>query len=228
MHETRDALMSTRSQQEAMLVLADAIDNLLSRVADLELTPVPAATEWADGWVQTARPSELQDRVDLGETAKLLDLQAKLRDARDSEDGRALEAQIRLLKEQGASLVDATPQGRQEQVTVTDTEILIETPSPSVERAAARAKWAEGKELHTFFPMWKDDAEGFVRVYVKGGPLWMYHGDRDAILQMPYEWRRDLVEDIMHDSPATAQEVGRDILKVQTEQQRDYVESLGA
>ncbi len=60
----------------------------------------------------------------------------------------------------------------------------------------------------------------------------MYHSDRNAVMQMPYEWRRDMVEDIVHDSPAVAQEVGRDILKATTEQAQeralDLAGELGA
>jgi hypothetical protein len=56
------------------------------------------------------------------------------------------------------------------------------------------------------------NAVEFNLAYAKGGPMWLYLGDRDAIMAMPPEYRHRMVQDIEQDSPAQAQEVARDLL----------------
>jgi hypothetical protein len=207
---------AARNPSEALLVLARYVDKLEAR-----LNEQPADDGWGS-WDDQAT------HVATHKAFTIEGLKEKLAATHDPEDRRALEAQLRLAEETGASAADVVPEGQREQVTVSDSEILVELPAATPEVAHARRQWAETHDAHTFFKAFEKDKPGFVDAYVKGGPLWIYHSDRDAVMQMPFEWRRDLVADIGHHSPATAHEVGRDLLKATTEQQRDFVEALDA
>lgn len=50
-------------------------------------------------------------------------------------------------------------------------------------------------------------------VYAKGGPMWLYTGNREIFMSYPINVRQAMVADIEEDDPETAQEVGRDVLK---------------
>jgi hypothetical protein len=67
------------------------------------------------------------------------------------------------------------------------------------------------RKLNEFVPPLT--AEQAADAYAKGGPMWLYIGNRDAIFQMPEAWRSDMIDDIAVDSPAQAREVARDIFK---------------
>jgi hypothetical protein len=66
--------------------------------------------------------------------------------------------------------------------------------------------------------------EGMAVAYVKGGPLWLYHGGsegRDYILGLPEHMRREMVADLVANaSQQDAEEFARDVLKVPTDQQQ--------
>jgi hypothetical protein len=218
---------AARNPSEALLVLARYVDKLEAR-----LNEQPADDGWGSwdvsGGFAVVASADVTLRSAMDDNFTRAGLKEKLAATHDPEDRRALEAQLRLAEETGASAADVVPEGQREQVTVSDSEILVELPAATPEVAHARRQWAETHDAHTFFKAFEKDKPGFVDAYVKGGPLWIYHSDRDAVMQMPFEWRRDLIADIGHHSPATAHEVGRDLLKATTEQQRDFVEALDA
>lgn len=54
---------------------------------------------------------------------------------------------------------------------------------------------------------------GGPEVYAIGGPLWLYHGNRDLFMSYPDATRKMMCDDILEDDPTTADEVARDVLK---------------
>jgi hypothetical protein len=57
------------------------------------------------------------------------------------------------------------------------------------------------------------DNEEAAIAYGIGGPMWLYLPQRETIMGLPEHVRQMMVEDVERDSPAQAQELGRDILK---------------
>ncbi|MGZ6854887.1 MAG: hypothetical protein ACXVGC_12635 [Mycobacteriaceae bacterium] len=133
-----------------------------------------------------------------------------LNQAVDPDERRALEARLRLLKDDGKAIDVEAPAGVLATEQQIGDQVVVTLPTPSPERQAARAEFAHTNELWNFSVL---SAEEFTDAFIAGGPLWLYHTARDEVMAMPYEWRQWLVADINLDSPRTAQEVGRDILK---------------
>lgn len=86
------------------------------------------------------------------------------------------------------------------------TEVTIYPVDP--QRQQARLDLARQMELDVNFP--GIEAE---KVYAKGGPIWLYTGNRPFVMSLPFGVRRLLVEDILIDDPVLGAEVARDILK---------------
>lgn len=100
--------------------------------------------------------------------------------------------------------------------TVTETpdhiEVAVKAPSP--EKAERRATFeAQSLKLGENLPAGEDWNE----VYVKGGPLWLYHLNRDLFMSYPYSIRQGMVADVIEDDPKAAHEMGRDVLKQASE-----------
>jgi hypothetical protein len=55
----------------------------------------------------------------------------------------------------------------------------------------------------------------WAETYAKGGPVWLYEGNRELVMQYPQHIRSELVRDLMEDDPQAADEMGRDILKLE-------------
>jgi hypothetical protein len=53
--------------------------------------------------------------------------------------------------------------------------------------------------------------------YAKGGPMWLYLGNRQHVMELPPSVKRAMIEDVEEDSPADAHEMARDILKAPCE-----------
>lgn len=91
------------------------------------------------------------------------------------------------------------------------TDIVIPPPSP--EKLEARRQFAVSHlKLHEHLPptglvsSWAD-------VYAKGGPLWLYHGNRELFMTFSDSARAAMVADVLEDDPKAAHEMGRDVLK---------------
>lgn len=95
-------------------------------------------------------------------------------------------------------------------ITETDDTTTVEIPPPSPERMAQR-RLLESQQLHLADSL--GTAEDWNEVYAKGGPAWLYHGNRELVMTLPMSTRQALVEDLAEDSPQQAHEMGRDILK---------------
>ncbi len=99
-------------------------------------------------------------------------------------------------------------------VTETPDHIEVAVKAPSPEKAERRASFeAQSLKLGENLPAGED----WNAVYVKGGPLWLYHLNRDLFMSYPYSIRQGMVADIIEDDPKAAHEVGRDVLKQASE-----------
>lgn len=87
-------------------------------------------------------------------------------------------------------------------------EVVV--PAVSAEKMERRrlfARQALSLEAHL------GSGEDWTEAYAKGGPMWLYTGNRDLVMSYPESIRRALIEDVIEDSPQDAHEMGRDILK---------------
>lgn len=94
--------------------------------------------------------------------------------------------------------------------------VLIDIKPVSQEKRQRRGTFARTVlQLHQqdAFNTW-DDKEAAIEAYAVGGPLWLYHGNRELVMQYSPDVRRVMVQDIEEDDPVTAQEVALDLLKV--------------
>lgn len=202
-----DAVRAARNPQEAMLALAEGIDSVLA------LLDAPSAPD-PDPWGYWGNPQmfvpgpDQKPPPDFSET--IAAVEAELAAATDGEDIRALEARLRLLKDDGRVVDVNAPAGTMATVEETPDLATVTLPAPNAERRKTRTGQALTWELHNYLPL--NEAEA-LHAYVKGGPLWLYGYDRDAVMQMPYAHRQAMVEDVLQDSPRAAHEMGRDILK---------------
>jgi hypothetical protein len=214
---TADRVRSARNPQEAMLALAEALDQLLASPKP-EAAPDPWGS-WSvndNGSVTVpyehyAQQSYAANRADLVEHA-IQATRDQLASETDPETRAALEALLRLLTDDGAA-VEQPSQGARVQSIDAGNEIVVDIPPPDAKRAAQRRKFVEAAGLYDFVTQPVLTKEEFNAAYVKGGPMWLYLGDRDAVMAMPEQMRYLLVADIEQDSPVQAQEVARDILK---------------
>lgn len=95
-------------------------------------------------------------------------------------------------------------------ITTTDDSADIEIPPPNEERLEQRRIFEQqqlrlGEHLGT--------SEDWTEAYAKGGPMWLYLGNRDLVMSYPESIRAAMVEDVIATSPLDAEEMGRDVLK---------------
>lgn len=222
-----DKVRSAKGLPEALLAVAEGLDELLA-MPDAKSNPW-SANEWG-GFplaseiittpevkhrfdnllvehglppiqVQPADPKPSNDEA-------IAAVKAAIAEETDGENLLALQARLRLLTDTGE-----TPFAVAEGHRVTaDEDGLVDLPPVDAVRREARFAWAKTVRLGDMLDPPMDIIET-ATAYSKGGPLWLYLPAREVIMQMPEEWRRMMVEDVERDSPAQAQEMGRDILK---------------
>lgn len=152
-----EAVQTARNPQEALVVIADALERLEAMLMAL-VKPMPGGLDEWDEWSED-EPEPQPIRTERG----------------------------------------------------ADGENVVVLPTPSAEVYQARVELAEKKmRLNDAFPKVDFDP---VEVYAKGGPSWLYIYDRDLVMGMPADVKRDLVNDLMRDDPRAAAEMARDILK---------------
>lgn len=100
---------------------------------------------------------------------------------------------------------------------VSEGERVVKLAPPTESKQLLRKQFAEGVlKLGTVL----GDAPAemtWAEAYAKGGPLWLYTGNRDVVMTYPLEIRAAMVADVEEDDPHTAQEMGRDVLKQPSE-----------
>lgn len=204
---TEAAVRSAKTPQEAMVVLAKALDRIEAALAG-------SGNEWS-AWEQPPAATWEDPTVSENERLEAIDaVKKKIADTTDPDDLRALQAKLRLLEDPGAVPINPVQEGIRPDIEYEDGMIVL--PPPGVERKAARAEWlkSNGDALLGFYPPPSPMTMADLTVgYIQGGPLWLYYQDNQVINTMPVEWRRAFVDDIHEDSPAAAQEIARDILK---------------
>lgn len=107
---------------------------------------------------------------------------------------------------------DAPPQTARALLSITEheNEVTVDiAPVTDPIRLEQRRALAHAMDLDTNLP----NVENAIDVYEKGGPLWLYTGNREFVMSLPYEMRRMMVQDVEQDNVTTAHEMGRDLLK---------------
>jgi hypothetical protein len=124
----------------------------------------------------------------------------------DPAEADAVRAARRRLANDTGGTIDTRPaEGNRTQVVAGDEHVEIVLPSVTPAQQDARRKLAVQIGLAADFG---DDG---VDAYVKGGPLWLYYGNRNYVLGLP-AWAHELmVNDVMETSPQEATEMGRDL-----------------
>lgn len=90
------------------------------------------------------------------------------------------------------------------------TEVVV--PATSAEKMEQRRHFEEHTlKLAEYFP--DEDGTDWNEAYAKGGPRWLYYGNRELVMSYPDQVRAAMVEDVLEDSPQEAEEIGRDLLK---------------
>ncbi len=217
---TKALVQRARNQQEALLRIAEALDRI---EAHFDSRPELASDDWAKwqplgdtpphGPFPLAVGPVLDADYSTGSNEALIAaLQVELNEATDPEARLALEARLRLLNDKGAS-IPAVKRGVEVRSLASDTTILVDIPPASFEKRAERLAFACDHYLHRFLSTKTLTEDEFAGAYSKGGPMWLYLGDREAIMAMPISYRHTMIADIEEDSPIQAQEVARDILK---------------
>ncbi len=210
---TIEQVKQARTPQEALLLLATAIDHLHARIDELPsqsdawTQPLWAASD-PDPNVNFIGAAKEAVTAQAGKAAAIAALEAKRATEHDPAEIRALDAQIRLAKDEGQALPPIVPEGNRPKITVEGIEVV----PVSQERQADRVTWALARGLEQFIGAGWSAADA-AQAYAKGGPMWLYQGNRDAVMSMPFNYRQELVREIALDSEADAQEAGRDILK---------------
>lgn len=108
-----------------------------------------------------------------------------------------------------AGFVTADPPAAPITTEVTEDAITVTIAPVDELRKATRRQLAEAMGLTDEF----GEHEDWTEVYAKGGPLWLYNTKRDFVISLPVDIRAAMVADLAQDDAATAQDVGRDLLK---------------
>lgn len=112
----------------------------------------------------------------------------------------------------GVGEVPYIPTASAVEIEETDDSVTINIRPVSEEKQAQRYTFAE-KVLQLPAQDQMQEIEDPCEVYAKGGPLWLYHGCRELVMQFPPHWRQAMVVDLEEEDPAAAYEMARDILK---------------
>lgn len=220
------------SAPAALKVIAVHIDKVLS-LLELSATSPKRIDEWTGEWSQpkpewdnhaahikaaTEYTASQMDHTN-GRVGEVDELRNRLLTADDPGDRQAITAQIRILTDTGrpGPSDDLAAGNRARRTEIADGED-VELVPVSVERQIARIQWAHSVELHQYLEPTGDmetewTAEMAATAFAKGGPMWLYLGNRKAVMMLPNIARAWLVAEVEHDSPKDAHELSRDILK---------------
>lgn len=208
-------VQAARNPQEAIFVLAQALDLIIERLDEQGAVAGDSWGSWNPGFeapIPPPRPEGVPPVptthvADIGE--QLRDLQAELAEATDELDKDAIHARIRLLLNPG-TIPPPPDHGRRSVTEVTDDGIVTTVPEVDEERKSARRELAKRMRLADEIP----SDEDLVEAYVKGGPLWLYYGNRDFVMTLPDDMRKEMCEDVLVDSKTEGRQMAADVLKV--------------
>jgi hypothetical protein len=203
-----EQLELAKNPREAVILLARAIDAINDRIDE----EVGNAGGW-DSWdveapeIHTGPENPAADEIH----EQIRQVEDQISKTPDPEDAIALEAKLRLLKDQLGPPVEEvdTDGARAEQEVGEAGDVVVSLPEAPEETKKQRKQFAE-EMLHLDEHFGSQD---FNDAYVIGGPLWLYYGNRDFVVGLPPEYKKAMVADVQSFSPGEALEMGRDILK---------------
>jgi hypothetical protein len=249
---TVDAIKQTKSYEEAILVIARALDDLVSTMSNAS-TSTPS---WGDGaaaagpsWgdhpgSQTSSDSQPQYQAfELGrksglDKAALVDLSMRAEGIRGRLDLAKHPGSIvpttgdmvgQGLGAEGSSIVNVYEDPER---------VVYDLPVPTDEQKAQRRALAEAVDLPGSFPIvmrQTDEAiESIIHNYEIGGPLWLYLGDeegRTIIMAQPKQAREAMVHDVWETTGDVrfTHEFARDVMKEgagQDDEESDHLEEF--
>lgn len=222
-------IAAATNQRDALIIIGRALDRLEAKLdADdrwetWDSGPRLTMSEMAEVQreVNAATAQRIEAKHVLAIHEQIAAVKEQLQTAA-GEDADALQAKLRLLRDEagekvynsesagGGDVGNHVPEGVQPTVSSDGDTGDVELLPPTPEREVERRRWAHQVNLEDFIPLGRIEAS---EAFAKGGPMWLILGNRDAVMQMPFEYRQWLVQDIEKDSPRLAQEIGRDILK---------------
>lgn len=205
----KQRVANARNPQDALLMLAEGIDLILTQLVDLPQLGQP--DPWGE-WDQVPQVNYDTAPSMHAPTPEAVEvLRANLETA-TGETRSAIEAAIRLAEDSGKAVDTQLPDGVRDRVLIGEEGVEVFTRPVDRERATARSTFAKEIELGPdLTPVL--DHQTAVEAFVKGGPAWLYVYDRDFVISMPTNWKQALVADVEQDSPREAAEMARDILK---------------
>lgn len=228
-----DRIRQARSQPEAMLIIAEGIDEILSSrpaergdewsawpgtYPDEGKAPATPSTELTPGTAIDAPVDEAaleQARNDLAaleanfERVRNGGTQAMIHQA--AEQMQRAQARVRLFENPGQILVPR-PKDDVIKVTYEGDTVTVDLPPPDEARREARRALAESIDLPGFFPpAQRTDREGILHAFEHGGPLWLaaigsYDGSTPIIKQLPHAVKHAMVADVQIDSASAAED----------------------
>lgn len=174
------------NRDEVLWNLLKRVVALEKRVGELESTDHP----WDEPFPMPT----------LSESSQEDSQEGKAEDELSPEEQAAVEAaRARLANETGGTPEQPDPGTRVE----ADGKV-VDLPPVDQERAVKRHNLARTLNL---------EADGIdPNAYVKGGPLWLYYGNREYVMGLPEAVHRQMIEDVQQDSVQEAQEMARDLL----------------
>lgn len=201
----QEQVKNAGNPQEALQAIARYLDVLDTKINKVLEQPAE------QGWGEWEAPTEATPEDPLPEY--VMQLREQIKEA-DGEDRAALEAQLKLLTDKGYGIEPEKLEEGVRPVVEQDEHgnTVVDFPAPDEQQLAMRKRFVEDVLL-------KDPArEHLAEPFLKGGPLYLYLGDRDFVAnEMPPQFRSLFVQDVERNSPQDAREMARDILKVPTE-----------
>lgn len=186
----------SKSVQEALFVVAEALDRIEAKLDSAPQSPAPAWDDWTNPAVH--RQATIDVEVDRAEMAFQMGIDDDIPYEDMSENAqRAHDAIVEAKIAQGKSAQLAT-------------DVTVDVKPVSVERHNERLHFAiETLNLNTELGT-EDD---WCLTYAKGGPAWLYAHRRDLVVQYSEAVKQQMVSDLEQDDPQAAHEMARDILK---------------
>lgn len=209
---TVDKVKAARSPAEALLAIAEALDELLEQRSEFPSAwsmPWSIETKSEEPKVKEADEYRLTPTLTPDKAQQIADLAAAIAAAPNEQERAALQAELKLLLDTGGA-PEPVDEGRRAQLTVEEDSTTVDLPAVSPAKFVQRLKFAKDTlRLNEMLP----EGEDWESAYAKGGPLWLYYGNRDYVMGLSIDVRREMVRDVLEESPTEAAEMSRDVLK---------------
>ncbi len=204
-----ERVKNAKSPQDALAAIGHGIDHICTRLDKLE--NVDHTDDPWGRWESNEPEPDENEAAAVREAAarRVIELQERRKSLSDEDDLRAIDAEIGLAKDELREIksVEDGPAPRASVVEVVGGEVTINLPPASPERKQKRRELAEAIQL-------EESIEGVsAEDYAKGGPLWLYYGNRDFVKAMPPDIIMTMVLDVNEDDPIEAALMSRDLLK---------------